>query len=51
LEKIEKWDDFYISQQRIPLVWDADHIIRITMEPWIQSFNVVESILEGILHD
>jgi adenylate kinase family enzyme len=50
LEKIENWDDFHTSQQRIPLVWDADRIIRITMESGIQPFEVVKPILDEILH-
>ena len=51
LEKIENWDDFHTSQQRIPLVWDADRIIRITMESGTQSFDLVQPILMPILSD
>jgi predicted kinase len=50
LEKIAKWNDFHASHQRIPLVWDADRIFRITMESEVRSFDVVEPILKEILH-
>ena len=49
LEKIDNWDHFYTSQQRIPLVWDADRITRITMTPEIQPLNVVQPILKDLL--
>ncbi len=46
LEKIQKWDEFHNLHQRIPLKWDADRIISITIDNDVFSFEIVEPMIQ-----
>ena len=49
LEKIDNWDEFHALYHQIPLAWDVDRIVHITMTAGIQPFNLVEPILKDFL--
>jgi shikimate kinase len=49
LEKIKKWDEFHDLYRQIPLAWDADRIVRITLTAGNQPFNLVEPLLNDLL--